>query len=161
METEGGGNRVGERGRAPHPCLPPRPSCTYYLRTRTQVIPETDGRKLGLSAGLGSWYELGVTVGAREWRCRLSRGKDDDKVACSSETGKERDYRTDSDDLTSWALRLGELGRKPCERANSMSIDTQSRLSQIYTNKRQQGSEVTKYSTGIVIGTISRHRPEL
>jgi hypothetical protein len=56
-------------------------------------IPETDGGKLGLSAGLGSWYEWGVMVGAREWRFRLSRGQDDDKVAyCSetSETGKER-----------------------------------------------------------------------
>ncbi len=52
-------------------------------------------------------------VGAREWRCPLSRGQDDDKVAYCSETGRERDYRTDSDDLTSWALRLGELGREP------------------------------------------------
>jgi hypothetical protein len=68
-------------------------------------------------------------VGARESRCRLSRGKDDDKVAYCSETGRERDYRTDSDDLTSWALRLGELGRKPCERADSISIDTQRRIS--------------------------------
>ena len=63
------------------------------------VIPEADGRKLGLSAGLGSWYEWGVMVGAREWRCRLARGQDDDKVAYCSETGRERDYRTDSNDL--------------------------------------------------------------
>jgi len=68
-------------------------------------------------------------VSAREWRCPLSRGQDNDKVAYCSETVRERDYRTDSNDLTSWALRLGELGRKLCERANSMSIDTQSRSS--------------------------------
>ena len=95
LGDRGGGNRVEERGRVPHPCLP-HPSCTYYFRTRTQVIPETDGRKLGLSAVLGSWYEWGVMVGVREWRCRLSRGQDDDKVAYCSETVRERDYRTDS-----------------------------------------------------------------
>jgi hypothetical protein len=84
-------------------------------------------------------------VGAREWRCRLSRGKDDDKVAYRTETGRERDYRTDSD--ISRVRRLdsessdGSLAKEHC-----MSIATQSRSSN-YTNKRQQGSEVTKYST--------------
>ena len=44
----------------PASLIEPHPPCTYYLRTWTQVIPETDGRKLGLSAGLGSWYEWGL-----------------------------------------------------------------------------------------------------
>jgi hypothetical protein len=103
---------LGRRGRVLHPCLPHPRVRTIFARGHIG-IPETDGRKLGLSAGLGSWYEWGVMVGAREWRSRLSRGQDDDRHTVV--TGRERDYRsnrTDSDDLTIWALRLGELGRE-------------------------------------------------
>jgi hypothetical protein len=71
LETEGdGGSRVGERGRY----LTSASLIGLIPRVRTifahghMGIPETDGRKLGLSAGRGSWYEWGVMVGAREWR---------------------------------------------------------------------------------------------
>ena len=60
MEIEGdGGSRIGRD-------LPPS-FLVYVLSSHARGhmgIPETDGRKLGLSAGLGSWYEWG------EWSVR-------------------------------------------------------------------------------------------